>query len=452
MEGSPTNQGSNASTPESSFGKYHIIIKSVIIFVLLLVFIIPQVIINGLIYERESNQEQAFTDIASKWSGRQTIGGPMIVVPYLEYYRDTAKVMRAVKHHLYILPDQLNVDGVILPEKRHRNIYEVVVYNSKLRIIAQFEGKELKEAIANKGNLLWNEATLVMGISDMRGIKEKLEVKFDDQLLQFNPGVPSGDIFSSGANAGLKIDSAENFISKKHELSIEMELKGSEKLFIVPVGKTTNMKLQSSWNTPAFNGQFLPEKTTIDNAGFTAEWKVLHLNRNYPQVFTDANYNISYSEFGVDLLMPIDGYQKTSRSVKYAMMIILLTFIVFFLVEITQQRKIHPFNYIIFGFALCLFYTLLLSFSEYMRFSLAYLIASVMTVGSISYFIYYLFKGTRVFAAIGGMLTLLYGFMFVIIQLENYALLIGSLGLFLVMFLIMNYTRKIDWYNIGKKQ
>lgn len=439
------------SKEESVFGKYHIIIKSLIIFFLLLIFIIPQVIINSLISEREANQEQAFFDISNKWSGRQTITGPILAIPYLEYYRDTSKVLRYTKHHLYILPDRLSYDGEVLPEKRHRNIYEVVVYNSKVNIKASFDKLNLKNLNIAKENFVWNEASIILGLSDMRGIKEKLEMRFDKEIHQFNPGVVSRDIFESGAISPLNIDSAGVFLESSHELSIDLDLKGSEKLFFVPVGKTTNVALRSAWQTPAFNGQFLPETSTVDAKGFEAKWKVLHLNRNYPQLFIDNSYNLNYSEFGVDLIMPIDGYQKTSRSVKYAMMIILLTFLVFFLVEITQQKKIHPFNYIIVGFALCLFYTLLLSFSEYMVFSVAYLIAAVMTVSAISYFIYYLFKGTRVFAAIGGMLLLLYGFMFVIIQLESYALLIGSLGLFAVMFTIMNYTRKIDWYNLGKK-
>jgi inner membrane protein len=437
---------------ESVFGKYHIFIKSIIIFVLLLIFIIPQVIINGLISERESNQAQAFYDISNKWSGRQTITGPILVLPYLEYYRDTNNVTRSIKHHLYVLPDKVDFDGKILPEKRHRNIYEVVVYNSKVNINASFGKLNLNSINIPKENFIWKEASVVLGLSDMRGIKEKLEMRFDDATYQFNPGVVARDIFESGAISQLMLDSVDKFLSSGHDLSLDIDLKGSEQLFFVPVGKTTEVKLNSAWQTPAFNGQFLPDTSIIDAKGFTANWKVLHLNRNYPQLFIDSGYNISYSAFGVDLIMPIDGYQKTSRSVKYAMMIILLTFLVFFLVEITQQKKIHPFNYIIVGFALCLFYTLLLSFSEYMIFSLAYLIATVMTVAAITYFIYYLFKGTRVYTAIGGMLTLLYGFMFVIIQLESYALLIGSLGLFAVMFAIMNYTRKIDWYNLGKNK
>lgn len=436
---------------ESVFGKYGVFLKAIIIFVLLLIFIIPQVIIHGLINERENNQTQAFYDISSKWSGRQNITGPILVLPYLEYYTDTNKVVRSVKHHLYILPDKVEFEGNILPEKRHRNIYEVVVYNSKVKINASFAKFNVNSLTIPKDNYVWKEASVILGLSDMRGIKEKLEMTFDDKIYSFNPGVVARDIFESGAVAHLGLDSVDKFLSNGHDLKLDIDLKGSEQLFFVPVGKTTEVRLSSSWQTPAFNGQFLPDSSKIDVDGFLARWKVLHLNRNYPQIFIDDAYNLAYSSFGVDLIMPIDGYQKTTRSVKYAMLIILLTFLVFFFVEITQQRRIHPFNYVIVGFALCLFYTLLLSFSEYMIFSLAYLIATVMTVGAISYFIYYLFKGTKVFAAIGGMLTLLYGFMFVIVQLESYALLIGSLGLFVVMFAIMNYTRKIDWYNLGKK-
>ena len=130
---------------ESIFGKYHIIIKSVIIFILLLIFIIPQVIIHSLIDEREYLQVQAFEDIASKWSGRQTVTGPILVLPYKEYYRDTNKVLRFIKHNLYVLPDEANINGEVLPQKRHRNIYEVVVYNSNISIDAKFKSFNLNE-------------------------------------------------------------------------------------------------------------------------------------------------------------------------------------------------------------------------------------------------------------------------------------------------------------------
>jgi len=445
---SPTSTKSN----DIAFNKYHVLVKSFIIFILLLLFIIPQIFTSELIRERENNQEAAFYDISSKWSGRQTITGPILVLPYYEYYRDTSKVLRYTKHNLYVLPDQLHFNSELMPEKRHRNIYEVVVYNSKVKVEASFDKINLKATGIPKENIQWAQASVVMGLTDMRGIKEKLELNLDNNTYSFNPGVVSQDLFEAGAIAPVTIDDPELFLSQEHKLSVDMDLKGSEKLFYVPVGKTTKVTMRSTWQTPAFNGQFLPENSTISENGFEANWRVLHLNRNYPQIFSDNSYGLIYSAFGVDLLMPIDGYQKTSRSVKYAMLIILLTFLVFFLVEITQQRKIHPFNYIIVGFAICLFYTLLLSFSEYMVFSVAYLIASVMTVGAISFFIYYLFKGTRVFAAIGGMLLLLYGFMFVIIQLENYALLVGSLGLFAAMVAIMNYTRKIDWYSLGSEK
>lgn len=442
----------NKPEPEPGFfTKYHAIIKGIIIFILLLIFIIPQVIINGLIYERESNQEAAFRDISEKWSGRQTVTGPILSVPYYEYYRDTSKVLRYIKKNIYLLPDELKINGEIMTEKRHRNIYEVVVYNSKLKLSGSFDKINIGEFNIPAGNILWNEAAIIMGLSDLRGINDKLDLKLDGNNYSFNPGIVSNDLFDTGVMTKVKMDSTTAYLNSKHVFNIDIDLKGSEELFFTPVGKTTSVTLNSSWNTPAFNGQFLPAGSNINEGGFSANWKVLHLNRNYPQQFIDNAYNLSYSSFGVDLLMPIDGYQKTSRSVKYAMMVILLTFLVFFLVEITQHKKIHPFNYVIVGFALCLFYTLLLSFSEYMTFNIAYIIATLMTVGAVFFYTYYLFKGTRVSQAISGLLLLLYGFMFVIIQLESYALLIGSLGLFIVMVAIMNYSKNIDWYNLGKK-
>src|SRR5258708_5589911 len=156
------------------------------------------------------------------------------------------------------------------------------------------------------------------------------------------------------------------------EFSVPVRLKGSGNLLFVPAGKDTRVEAASSWPNPSFAGGYLPDWRTVKDSGFVADWKVLYLNRKYPQQWKQGVYDLSSAAFGVNLIMPVDSYQQTTRSVKYAILIILLTFTAFFLIEWIYERPIHSMQYLLVGVALCLFYTLLLSFSEYTGFNVAY--------------------------------------------------------------------------------
>ena len=237
-----------------------------------------------------------------------------------------------------------------------------------------------------------------------------------------------------------------------YHFAFDLVLKGSQQLYFAPVGRETKVKIQSKWATPSFDGAFLPDNRTISDAGFTADWKVLHLNRNYPQSWTGARNGIIESAFGVNLLLPTDHYKKSIRTVKYAFILIALTFLIFFFMEILNGRLVHPFQYILVGMALCIFYTLLLSFSEHLNFNIAYTLAAAMTVGMVTFYAKTIFETWQLAALVGGILTILYLFVFTIVQLNDYALLIGSLGLFGVLGIVMYLSRKIDWYNLGKTE
>jgi inner membrane protein len=233
----------------------------------------------------------------------------------------------------------------------------------------------------------------------------------------------------------------------KNNFEFEIALKGSQTLHVIPVGKTTDVTMQSPWQNPSFGGAFLPTERNITDKGFTASWKVLHLNRNFPQQWiSSAAPNISDSAFGVELFTPNDGYQQTSRSVKYAILVIALTFMVFFFNEMLNKKRVHAFQYILIGFALCIFYTLLLSISEYLNFNWAYGIASAMTLGLVFWYSKSILGENRPAVIILLLMGLLYGFIFTIIQLEDAALLVGTLGLFVILAVVMYISKKIDWY------
>jgi inner membrane protein len=215
------------------------------------------------------------------------------------------------------------------------------------------------------------------------------------------------------------------------------------------MGKVTDINMNSNWSNPSFNGAFLPDTHKVDHNGFVANWNVLHLNRNFPQIWTSSHQTIEGSAFGVDLLLPVDNYQKSYRAIRYAILFIGFTFLVFFFIEVLNKIFIHPVQYILVGIALIVFYTLLLAISEHIRFNYAFVLSAVATLLLIGGYIRAILKSWKLTGLITGILSVLYSFIFVIIQLQDYALLIGSIGVFIILALTMYFSRKIDWYNLS---
>lgn len=421
------------------------------IVIIALLLLIPTSMIRGIIYERESTQKEAISEVSSKWGEAQTIKGPIMSLPFVRYAKETdeksgkEKVV-SVREKLHILPSKLNIVTEMRPERRYRGVYEIVVYNAVIKVSGEFNKLNFDELDIPAGNFDFSKARLNVGIDDLRGIEKQIELNWNNLHFPFNPGVSSSDNFSSGINAQIALNPTDNHI---YSFSFELKLKGSQQLYFTPVGKESDIKVSSTWTTPSFNGSFLPDENKVTKDGFTAHWNVLNLNRNYPQSWVGSRYNIKYSAFGVDLILPVDNYQKSHRSIKYAILFIGLTFLVFFFIEVFQSAFIHPIQYILVGIGLVIFYTLLLSISEYLKFNVSFFISALATLLLISGYVKAILKSTKLTAFISGLLTILYIFIFVIIQLEDFALLIGSIGVFIILALIMYFSRKIDWYNIG---
>jgi inner membrane protein len=367
------------------------------------------------------------------------------MIPYLkEIRKDSSSKPIEVVQYLYILPAKLKVDGNIQPEQRNRGIFQIVVYNSNTKLSGNFDLGEIKNLGISKNKVQFDKAKFIVGINDLRGLEKQIELNWNGNKILFDPGVPNYQLVESGINAGINIDTTQSEIV---DFNFELALKGSQKLYFTPVGKETDVNLQSSWTNPSFEGSFLPDSREVTESGFSANWNILHLNRNYPQVFTE-NADISSSAFGLDLLLPVDNYQKSYRSVTYALLFIVFTFLVFFFIEIMNKVFIHPIQYLLVGVALVIFYSLLLSISEYLPFNLSFLISMVLTIGLIAGYTKTILKSNRLTGLLVGILTILYVFNFVIIQMQDYSLLIGSIGIFLILAIVMYTSRKIDWYNI----
>lgn len=428
-------------------------VKIVLIGVLILLLLIPLGMIRGLIREREYTADRAGTEVQGKWSGAQAVVGPFISIPYYEQREETyyengkpKSKQTTVTNHLYLLPEELEITGHIETEKLNRGLYEIVVYRTPLELKGKFVLPGDFGDRTTATDLFTDYATLNLGLSDLRGISAQPEVKWGEEVLQFNPGLPPYSLVSSGLSvllaSGKRLQAGDSI-----DFCIHLDLKGSQSLQFAPFGKTSKVHLTSDCTTPSFTGAFLPEERQVTDTGFTADWQILHLNRNYPQIFT-GNEQMGVEElsiFGTELLLPVQQYQKSMRSVKYASLLIILTFVVSFFVEVMQKKNIHPFQYLLIGVALCLFYSLLLAMSEHVNFSLAYLLSALMTVILITLYLLGILKIRKTAYTIGGLLLLMYLYVFVLIQMETYALLAGSLGLFVILAIVMYYSQKINW-------
>ena len=412
--------------------------------VLVLLLLIPVAMIRSLIRERENLREEVVTEVSGKWSDSQTLAGPIVSVPYKEYYKTEDGELIERIGYAYFLPDQLHVAGTIVPEVRYRSIYEVVVYTTHLEIQGDFSRPDLAAFDIAPEHILWDDATITVGLTDMRGINEAVMLDWQGQDRTFGPGT-NKDLFESGITARLDL-SADSLPGTRLAFQFRLNLNGSRALHFVPAGKETLVEITSSWTDPSFNGAFLPDERVVGADGFSALWKVLHLNRNYPQQWLGDQYRMLPSSFGVRLLVPVDAYQKSMRSAKYAILFISLTFLTFFFIEVMNSKRIHPIQYIMIGFALSIFYLLLISLSEHLGFDFAFILASLAVVLLITLYSVALFKSRRLTLLTALMLVLMYGFIFILLQLQDYALLIGSLGLFCVLTAFMYFSRKIDWY------
>lgn len=423
-------------------------LKLVFILGLILLLLIPSVMIQGLITERETRRNEAVNEVSSKWGRNQTVTGPVLTVPYETISNLTGKIFRSV-NYAHFLPENLKIMGDVTGEVRKRGIYEAALYNSKLILSGNFTRPEFGDLGITAENINWDDTVLTLGISDLKGIKGNINIKLGNKELDVNPGVKVKDFTFSGitSSVGKDVETMESL-----PFRIEIDLSGSNELRFIPVGKTTEVNLKSNWINPCFCGEYLPLKREIGDSGFSSEWKISHLNRNFPQKFTGNSFDVNTASFGVDFLLPVDQYQKTMRTSKYDFLFIGLTFLTFFLIEVLNKKHIHPFQYIMIGFSLVIFYLLLLSISEQINFTFAYFAGALGSVATISTYSSAVLRERKLVMTVAAVLLVLYGFLFIIIQMQDFALLFGSLLLFAILSSVMYLTRKIDWFELGKQQ
>lgn len=408
---------------------------------IVIVLLIPLSMIQSLIYERQGYRDEATQEIYKSWAGEQIVAGPILTLEkvYTHTSADGKKYFK--KKHIQYLPDNLNIQTELIPEIRYRGIYEVVLYKSKIKVSGNFQA--INDLNKKEENLSSITKYLSFNISDLRGIEETVKLKLNKSDLTVIPGLKDDRLFKNGFLSYIEFEGDESLT-----FEAEIVLRGSSSIEFMPLGRITNLKIKSEWNNPSFTGSYLPTNRSITESGFTSEWKINHFNREFPQRWENKNYDIYQSKFGVKLLMPIDEYQKTMRTSKYGIMIIILTFVSFFMIEIFSKKVIHPIQYLLVGLSLIIFYSLLLSISEYIVFQSAYLLSSIAVIALIGLYIKSIYSSVKISLIIISILILFYGLMYIILQLQDYALLFGNLALFIILGIIMYITRKLNWFEL----
>jgi inner membrane protein len=416
---------------------------------LALVLQIPIAMISGLVSERETRRQGAIEDVSSKWGNAQSLIGPALVLPYVHRWTEVTNGGRTVAHSetrsAFFLPEQLHVRATLSSELRHRGIFSVPVY----RLGLVFEGELARPRLAELGikasDVDWNRAQLAVGISDARAIQEGTSLTWNGQRTDFLPGTGGFTDGGTGIHAPVVMTDATQRVS----FSFPLSLNGSLRADLVPFGQSTVVEMRGNTGHPSFQGNWLPTERSVSSGAFQARWNISFLGRSYPQAWTsDTSMKdpIAASRFGVELKDPVDHYHMAERSVKYAGLFILLTFATVWLIEVLAGVRVHAIQYLMLGGALTLFYLLELSLSEHLGFPVAYIVASAAVIAMVgAYGVVALRRPSRAMVVATGV-TLLYAYLYLLLMNEDYALLIGSVGLFAILGAIMYATRRVDWY------
>lgn len=439
------------------FARAATLLKVLGIFLLALLLLIPVAMIDDLLGERTERRDEAVAEITANWGRAQQIAGPVLIVPYR--VRDTQTRDRFVngrqiqtteevwlEQHAVFLPETLAIEGEVAPDIRHRGIYEAVVYTTGLTLTGRFDAADIRSLELAPADLLWDKAWIALGLSDLRGTQAALSLDLGGRALSLEPGTRTG-FPATGLHAavpGLADGVAPG------EFKLKLKLNGSRRISFLPLARQTDVKLTSTWADPGFDGGFLPTARDVRPDGFTAAWNVPYYAREYAQQWTAARGRptdcaLAGSEFGVELMRPVDAYRTVERSTKYALLFITLVFIAFFLFEVLASLRLNALHYLLVGAALVLFYLALLALSEFTAFGVAYLVAATASGGLITGYSASILRGGRRSLIVAGVLTATYGTLWMILQMQDYALLAGTGALFAVLATIMFTTRHLDW-------
>ncbi|MDX1920597.1 MAG: cell envelope integrity protein CreD [Candidatus Caenarcaniphilales bacterium] len=431
-----------------------------------LIMLIPLALVNQVIVERNQYRDEASESITQTWGSSQVIAPILLTIPFISQERDSKGNLVDTMKYRHILPEELDLKAKVKTETKYKGIFKRVVYVTDLQISGFFPPLQPH----NNGYLkkiLWDDSFVAVGINDLKTIQGQPKIKFADTTYNFEPKVNTSLVLSDGIST--KINLTDKY-SQQNKFTIDLQLRGTDSIKFIPVGRHSKISIQSSWLNPSFIGAFSPTSKEINDKGFSASWDISHLARghvqdwigstewlkeeidkpDYIKEYEGNNKSAAQSvATGVSFLVAVDFYRSSLRAVKYGILFIALTFITYFMFEVISRIKIHPFQYLLVGIAVCIFYLLLLSLSEFIGFAWAYILASLANVGLITFYTKEITRKEKpnLYLYMLGVLLFLYSFLYVLLQLQDMSLLFGSVGLFIILGVIMYATKNIDWYS-----
>ena len=441
--------------------KYGLFTKIALIFLVTLILAAGLARIGFLVDERMARRDSVVAEIAAATARDQTMVGPVLVIPYTRIVKTlkpadkedgrTLEVEKRLTDRRLLLPVELDVQASLSTEPVRRGLYQAVVFSASLAFKGRFadDGEWVKPGPNEQ--IILGEPRLIIGISDPRGILRAPALTWGEQRVHFLPGTGE-ERMANGIQARISGLPLQNPWSA--EFAFTLDVRGTQSISLAPVGDATRIAVRGGWPHPSFFGQFLPEARTVTPDGFTAAWATTRLAANmehHLNAYLRNNQGLSGNGLiGVRFVEPADSYVQSDRALKYGLLFIGLSFIAFFLFEVLRRLAIHPLQYGLTGAALTLFYLLLLSLSEHIGFALAYAVATAGCVALISYYLIYVLGSMGWGLGFGALLGGVFGILYVLISLEDYALLAGSLTLFGFLALAMVLTRKVDWYQLSE--
>jgi len=432
--------------------------KFFLIAFLILLLAIPLLIVAALVSEREGRSREVESEVARTWGGAQTLSGPFLIVPYMvrvESKEGDKLIEQMQERRAVFLPESLSVTGSSASNVLRRSIFDINVYTATLALSGRFAAPDIRDVDPNATAVRWQDATFVLALADVSGLKEAATLSVNGRdTLAFAPSVGQAGIYTNGIHAKLAGSSAASSgeTPTAFDFHADLVFTGSGALSFTPAARETKVDLASDWPHPSFTGSFLPVEREIGDAGFSAKWRVPHLARSVPNTWnlTDGGLDrFSPYQFGVTFYQPLDFYDFIMRAVKYGILFLSVGFMGVFVLELTSATRVHAVQYLFVGIAMVFFYVLLLSLAEHIGFTKAYLVAALATGGMLSTYVAKALESTRRGLIMAGLFAVLYGLLYLILRLEDYALLAGAVLGFAALTAVMFATLRVDWSGLG---
>ena len=414
-----------------------------------LLLMIPLGMVHSTLHERQMRSEEAVRSVTETWGRAQRLLGPVLVVPYTyqvgtgEWNALGQQHIREVTAEAFFLPESLAVAGALEPSARKRGIYTAHVFTGALKVSGKFARPDFGFVGVANPQPQWAKARVSFAISDLRGTREALTLAWNGVEAPLHPGARL-DNFTTGLHALVEHG------GQAAEFALALTLNGSDSLTVVPLGRDTRLQLNSTWADPSFMGAQLPVTREVGPEGFSAAWKVSYYGRDFPQQWTSLAgtgqpevKEFETAAFGVRLMPALGAYRTVERAIKYGVLFVALVFTTFFLFEAVCVLRLNALNYLLVGAALCLFFLGLLALSEVVSFGAAYGFAAGASTLLIGLYSARILRSGRRAWVVSGMLGGVYGYLFFVLQLEDFSLLAGTAALFAMLAAVMYATRNL---------